>query len=117
MRIAGVERLGYYPTPPRTLQLIANALTIPSNTSSPVRLLDPCAGQGEALAHLTTHLRQEHAQVQSYGIELADSRAPLAANVLDQVLHADYRDANLSQYAWGLLYLNPPYDRAPHHTN
>jgi hypothetical protein len=110
MRIAGIAKLGYYPTPPRTLQLIANALTIVHTTSGTVRLLDPCAGQGEALAYIASHLRQQQAAVRSYGIELADSRAPLAATALDQVLHADYRDANLSQYAWGLLFLNPPYD-------
>jgi hypothetical protein len=110
MRIAGIQKLGYYPTPPHTLQLITQALTIPAHTTGPVRLLDPCAGQGEALAHLTAHLRQQHASVESYGIELADTRAPLAANVLDHLLHADYREVNLSQFGWGLLFLNPPYD-------
>jgi hypothetical protein len=116
MRIAGIQKLGYYPTPLHTLQLIAQALTVPAHTSGPVRLLDPCAGQGEALAHLTVHLRQQHSDVHSFGIELADARAPLAANVLDHLLHADYREVNLSQFGWGLLFLNPPYDRAPHHT-
>jgi hypothetical protein len=110
MRIAGIQKLGYYPTPPHTLQLIAQALTIPAHTSGPVRLLDPCAGQGEALAHIAGHLRQQHSAVHSFGIELADARAPLAANVLDHLLHADYREVNLSQFGWGLLFLNPPYD-------
>jgi hypothetical protein len=110
MRIAAIEKLGYYPTPPQTLRLITQALTPAGGSGSTLRLLDPCAGQGEALASIATHLRNGHHAVTSYGIELAEARAPLAADVLDHVLHADYRDANLSQYAWGLLYLNPPYD-------
>ncbi|RIK36106.1 MAG: hypothetical protein DCC55_28345 [Chloroflexi bacterium] len=110
MRIAAVEKLGYYPTPAHTLSLIAQALTVPAHTNSPVRLLDPCAGKGEALAHITHHLRQQNANVRSYGIELADARAPIAAQALDHLLQADYRDVNMSQFGWGLLYLNPPYD-------
>src|SRR5262245_12951209 len=111
MRIAGIEKLAYYPTPPRTLHLVAQALVITAGADETCRLLDPCAGQGEALAYLAQHIpRPIHSTVTTYGIELADARAPLAAQVLDHLLHADYRDAHLSQFAWGLQLLNPPYD-------
>lgn len=110
MRIAAVAKLGYYPTPPHTLALIAQALTIPT-VRAPIRLLDPCAGQGEALAYLAQHIpHATGATVTTYGIELADARAPLAAQCLDHLLHADYQEVVMSQSAWGLLFLNPPYD-------
>ncbi|HMN26688.1 MAG TPA: DUF6094 domain-containing protein [Caldilineaceae bacterium] len=107
MRIGAAERLGYYPTPQYTLSLIPRFL---QPSAGVLRLLDPCAGQGEALAHLAAALRRPNNTVHSYGIEVADSRAGTAAQVLDHCLHADYQEVTTRVEAFSLLLLNPPYD-------
>ena len=48
--------------------------------------------------------------VRSYGVEVADSRATLAAGVLDVCLHCDYQAITTSVESFSLLLLNPPYD-------
>ena len=48
MRIAGQTKLGYYPTPTEQTRLISTWLKTDGGPLG-VRLLDPCAGQGEAL--------------------------------------------------------------------
>ena len=109
MRLAGAEKIGYYPTPEITLQQVANLLTV--NNASSVRLLDPCAGEGEALAFVQNHLRTTTAAtIASYGVEIAHNRIPFAEQALDQVLHSDWQDTAISHEAFGLLWLNPPYD-------
>ena len=51
MRLAGIEKMGYYPTPETVYELIA-AWLVPASQEQPGRLLDPCAGKGEAAAFL-----------------------------------------------------------------
>ena len=48
MQIAGTEKMGYYPTPSKTLDLLRGALA--AGAGAALRILDPCAGEGEALA-------------------------------------------------------------------
>ena len=57
MRLQGQAQLGYLPTPPSQIELIATWLKLATPThvgaSTKVevcRFFDPCAGQGEALA-------------------------------------------------------------------
>jgi type I restriction-modification system DNA methylase subunit len=45
MRLAGQEKMGYYPTPLSQVTLIASLLEVEPRKS--VRLLDPCVGAGE----------------------------------------------------------------------
>jgi hypothetical protein len=73
MRIAGIEKLGYYPTPPVVTQAIARWFTAPA---VPWRALDPCAGMGEALAQFTLAVGGE---CETWGVELAPARAEAAA--------------------------------------
>jgi len=109
MRIAAAEKMGYYPTPPTTLEYTAQLLQ-PANKGGSFRFLDPCAGQGEALSEVTKAMQQHGTQVQTYGVELSDTRAPLAAEVLDQCICADWADITCSHKSISLLWLNPPYD-------
>ena len=108
MRIAGIEKMGYYPTPPVTLDLLTRLLT--ASPGSHTRLLDPCAGEGEALAAVTERLREQGAQPESYGVELSTTRAITAAQVLDHTLCADWWDVTTRRRSYALLWLNPPYD-------
>ena len=86
------------------------------------RLLDPCAGEGQALAYLAAHLG-----LSPFGNELDAQRAARAAEVvqavLPQIAQRPPHDPHLSRLfaaplqfmhyapgAYNLLFLNPPYD-------
>ncbi|MCB0089322.1 MAG: hypothetical protein KDE54_15550, partial [Caldilineaceae bacterium] len=69
-----------------------------------------CAGQGEALAALTSALARQGARPHTYGIELSPKRAEVAKTNLDTVLCASYEDVTMSRFAWSLMLQNPPYD-------
>ncbi len=117
-RIAGKEKLLYYPTPACIVDALAPYLTPRRYGVS--RLLDPCAGKGEALAQLTNHLRTKlptyhRMAFQTYGIEPELTRAKAASASLDHVLQASFFSTTLSNGegpdgGWQLCFLNPPYD-------
>jgi superfamily II DNA or RNA helicase len=102
MRLAAVEKMGYYPTPPSIFPLIAKWLVAPSG--KPWRLLDPCCGKGEvaALAELVG------GESESWGVEISPARAEEAAQCLTKVHNTAWQ--GVRAYDVSLLYLNPPYD-------
>jgi SAM-dependent methyltransferase len=108
MRLAAIARAGFYPTPPRVTAAIARALAPPP--TGQVRLLDPCAGTGEAAATLGAHLRAE-----TFGVELHAQRAQAARQRLHHLLQGDALQVRLAHGAWTLLFLNPPYDHDEAH--
>jgi len=97
---------GYYPTDNDTLARIAAALDAPPE---PIRILDPCCGEGAALMAMSEHLQACGSQVISYGIELDEERAWHAKSVLDTVAHADVHEVRIADRSFGFLFLNPPY--------
>jgi len=105
MRLAAQAKMGYYPTPPSVIALIANTL-IRSGKGN-LKLLDPCAGEGTALKQIGEKLSAE-----TYGIELDTERGQAARENLTQCLITDYMATRISNQAFSLLYLNPPYDWA-----
>ncbi len=117
-RIAGKEKLLYYPTPSCIVDALASYLTPRRYGIS--RLLDPCAGKGEALARLVNHLRSKlpayhRTTFRTYGIEPELTRVKAASSSLDQVLQASFFSTTLSNGegpdgGWQLCLLNPPYD-------
>jgi len=108
MRLTGQEKMGYYPTPPETLRLLT-ALLKPEQGGL-LRLLDPCAGKGEALAAAADALKDQGGQVMTFAVELSHTRAADAAKVLDHVIQATWWDVTTRNGAYSLLWLNPPYD-------
>ncbi|MGH7079116.1 MAG: DUF6094 domain-containing protein, partial [Acetobacteraceae bacterium] len=70
--------------------------------------LDPCAGEGKALAAIT-----EGASGQCCGIELDAYRAEEASKRLDQVIYGDCFDVDGRVESVSVMLLNPPYDHAP----
>lgn len=102
MRLAGQIKLGYYPTPPSVTDLVRTWLAFPEG---PFNALDPCAGEGIALAQCI-----EQTAAVGYGIELDPERARIARTRLTHVLTGDYRNARASIASFGLLWCNPPYD-------
>lgn len=101
MRLEGQSKLGFYATPPHQVALIKTWL---SGQNS--RLLDPCCGMGEALAELAGALPGS----ETFGIELSDTRAAEAANVLGHVLNTGFEYAVLTRGTFSTVLLNPPYD-------
>lgn len=96
---------GYYPTDSETTQRILNALT--ANKVGRMRILDPCAGEGVALAECKHHLGVD--RTHACGVEYDAARAWHAKLVLDSCIHGDFQDCIVGQRQFGLLWLNPPY--------
>ena len=110
MNLGGIYKAGFYPYPPQALALTTQLITAPAE--APLRLLDPCAGEGAALAAVTHRLTTLGAKPEPYAVELSDTRAKAAAQVLPatNVLKADWFDVSLTTASMSLLWLNPPYD-------
>lgn len=98
-------RNGYYPTDEITLERTLQALA-PSPTGK-MRIFDPCAGEGAALAEIAHALDRERRE--TYAVEYDQERADHCKTLLDRVLHSDLMDTMISRQAFGLLWLNPPY--------
>jgi len=105
-RLANKMKAGYFPTPERVVDLIMGHLSPPK--SRDYRWLDPCAGEGRALARLAAALGGE-----TYGIELDLIRSAAAARRLDHVRDGDFKAQRLprdEKAGISALFLNPPYD-------
>jgi tRNA1(Val) A37 N6-methylase TrmN6 len=105
MRLAAQAKMGYYPTPASVVSRISDILA--RDGRGTIRLLDPCAGEGHALKHIGESLKAE-----TYGIELDRERGRIARENLTHCLITDYEATRISNQAFSLLYLNPPYDWA-----
>jgi hypothetical protein len=106
MRLEGVAKAGYYPTPPPVVERIA-ALMCPAAHSprQAVGLFDPCCGTGAALRQLASAVGGE-----TYGVEIARDRADEAQASLDHVICGSAFAVRLAHGAFSCLWLNPPYD-------
>jgi len=102
MRIHGRIKMGHYPTPPRVLELIRNYLPFPSSQFS---ALDPCCGEGDALASLIAGT-----DAITYGVELDHQRAEESKARLHHVLRCGIEETRIQHRSCSLLLLNPPYD-------
>ena len=115
MRLAAQAKGGYYPTPERVVEMMAGVIGAPSGhhnrNMETLRVLDPCCGGGDAVAQLAEGLRgRTSLPVFTHGVELHRDRAEEAERKLDRVLAADLFATSIANGAFGLLYLNPPYD-------
>jgi hypothetical protein len=97
---------GYFPTDEASISRILAMLEI---NSGAMRLIDPCCGEGIALAECAHYCREAGATVFSSGIEFNAERAANADTLLDHVVHADFNDCIVSSSQFNLLWLNPPY--------
>lgn len=104
MRIAGRMKMGYYPTPSRVVEQIKSFLLFPS---APFAALDPCCGEGLALAHLASGT-----QAFTYGVELDQHRAGEAETRIQNVLKCGIEETRIGHQSCSILFLNPPYDEA-----
>ncbi|MGP3790511.1 DUF6094 domain-containing protein [Pseudomonas sp. B392_1p] len=96
-------KAGYFPTDEDTLERALSALA-PSD--GPMCILDPCAGEGVAIAEAAHALGQ---QVTAYAVEYDQERANHARLLVDRCIHGDLMDTLIARQSFGLLWLNPPY--------
>ncbi|MDT0498594.1 DUF6094 domain-containing protein [Algiphilus sp. W345] len=96
---------GYFPTDAdTTLRLLQAIEPCPAGE---LRILDPCCGEGVALAEVKHHLGSE--RTTAYGVEYDEERAWHAKTLLDHCIHGDLQDCVIGRRQFGLLWLNPPY--------
>lgn len=98
-------RNGYFPTDGETIRRVLNALN--AAESGELRILDPCCGEGVALAECKHHLGAD--RTAAFGVEYDEERAWAAKEILDQTIHGDLMDCIVGKRQFGLLWLNPPY--------
>ena len=114
MRLAAQAKGGFYPTPPRVVDLVSQLLYGArgrQRSADTLRILDPCCGSGDALAQFAGLLRDRSTvPVETCGVELHRDRAEQAAHVLDRALACDLFATSIANNAFGVLFLNPPYD-------
>ena len=75
MRLAAQAKGGFYPTPERVVDLLAELIHTPTGyyhrDRETLRILDPCCGAGEALAQLAERMDAPNAiPIETYGVEL-----------------------------------------------
>ncbi len=102
MRIHGRIKMGHYPTPASVVELIRNYLSFPSSSFC---ALDPCCGEGNALAGLVAGT-----SAITYGVELDHQRAEESKIRLHHVLRCGIEETRIQHHSCSLLLLNPPYD-------
>lgn len=101
MRNAGRLKLGYYPLPSGEARNLRSLLI----ATQPFFGVDPCAGDGTALAEITRELPAQNA-----AIELDADRAAATAARGIATTHGSTFESHLPAGSCSLLYLNPPYD-------
>ncbi len=104
-RLGSQAKAGFYPTPESVCELLKAKILF--DLEKAARLLDPCCGKGKTLSRLADGTPS----LTTYGIELDHQRAHEARSRLTKVLWGDaLTEMQVSPNAFGLLYLNPPYD-------
>jgi hypothetical protein len=112
MRLAGIEKGGFYPYPPHMAEACKRSGAywfIPPPAGTRGRLLDPCCGEGEIASLLGKLLNGE-----TWGCELFPYRAEKAAARMDKCHSAAWESCSLTDESVTLLWLNPPYDDDRH---
>lgn len=102
MRLAGMEKLGFYPTQDPIVNYLKSRIQQPEHKTT---ALDPCAGTGSALAQIAP---KENCI--TYGIEPDKTRFTDLKENIKQPLHASLEDCSIAHNSFSLLLLNPPYD-------
>lgn len=130
-RLEAVAAGLYYPTPEPVVSAIGHLLRIadslalrlpalPPGQGSVIRLLDPCAGKGRALALLAETLEHHLSEgltaaqripaLERYGIEPNLERAREAQARIPNLLASSFFTTTLSEGGFQLAFVNPPYD-------
>lgn len=106
-RLNSAIKLGYYPASPVAIDQIASRI-IPCHGST---LLDPCAGEGDAVGYLATRLAV--LPENTYAIELDGFRGGIAKTnpaIGNTLTPATIFGCAVPYQSMSMLWLNPPFD-------
>jgi hypothetical protein len=107
MRLAGQEKLGFYPAPLEAIDMIAQKVTADPQAV----IVDPCAGEGEAVAALADRLGLDHSRIVASELEVNRSEALAARLPTARVSKAtDFQSSYVPRDLATVVYLNPPFD-------
>jgi hypothetical protein len=101
-RLMNRVKMGYYPTDLEHIGHLERAVSFPEGITTNV--FDPCCGCGLALRMLA-----EGNNCYAYGVELDESRATEALSRLHRVGFGSFFYSRISNEAFHLMLLNPPY--------
>ena len=101
-RLMNNVKLGYYPTDPENITHILRGIRFPAGMTT--NLLDPCCGCGKALRQLA-----QGNNCYAFGVELDECRAEEAQTRLHRVGVGSFFYSRISNEAFHVLFLNPPY--------
>jgi len=102
---------GFYPAPSDAVALALRHLRPPSEPDAPFAILDPCAGEGEAIGQLADGLGCRPDLV--HAIELESSRAEKCRQRLPEaqlLAPASYFGCRIRSWSFSLVWCNPPFD-------
>jgi hypothetical protein len=115
VRLAAQAKLGWYPAAQEAIAELVKHLRVrppdPDKTLADVPILDPCAGEGQAIRQIANALGVDPGYI--YAIELDAGRAEVSranlpgGNVLGP---ASFLGVQVSGQSFGLAYVNPPFD-------
>lgn len=101
-RLMATVKMGYYPTDIEHVKYLKQGIEFPEDIT--VNLFDPCCGCGLALRTLANERN-----CLTYGTELDRHRAEEALTRLNRVGFGSYFRSRISNDAFHLMLLNPPY--------
>jgi len=101
-RLMANVKMGYYPTETEHVKQLIRGIEFPEGVTT--NLFDPCCGCGLALRTLA-----DGNNCNTYGIELDGHRAEEALTRLHRVGFGSYFRSRISNEAFHLMLLNPPY--------
>ena len=112
MRLAAQAKGGYYPTPDRVVDMIADLVGASPgyyyDDRETLRILDPCCGAGDAIDRLARRVHRANAvPVETYGVELHRERSQEAGQRLDRVLATDFFQTSIANGAFSVLLPEP----------
>ncbi|MYL35457.1 hypothetical protein GLW08_20350 [Pontibacillus yanchengensis] len=109
-RIASQSKGGFYATPLTEIEKVLPHMQFEQeDDESLFNIIDPCAGEGEALERFMNQGIRQQADIMAYGVELEESRAKTASTILDYTLNESYSNVR-TERKFGMMWLNPPYD-------
>jgi hypothetical protein len=101
-RLMATVKMGYYPTDLDHVKHLSRSIEFPEGVT--VNAFDPCCGCGLALRALA-----DGNDCDTFGIELDGHRAEEALTRLDRVGFGSYFRSRISNEAFHMMLLNPPY--------
>ena len=109
MRLAAQAKMGFYPAHEVAIRGIASHLALNDKRPTEVNIIDPCAGEGTAIALLADLLEVDLDR--AYAIELDGARAALCKGKLPNTLGpCGFLGSRITGQSFGLAYVNPPFD-------